>query len=297
MPCQCLTIYVVSARKVKLRYASPSINTRRGELNETLAALKQTIKANTYVVGDADGDGNVQVTDYMKVMKLVLGTESVEEGTVNFLRADANGDGKINNGDLVAVVNKILGIRTVDALEQVLATNSMESVGEVKMAAVEGVASKKIAIQLSSTNKYAACQMDVNIPAGVTVTSSSIEGLQNHSLYSAEQTDGTLRLVVSSLENAVMDTEGNATIYLEVEGNNAEAITVSNVTAADVAGATYNIVDKGEATGINGVVSNANSGSLKQRIYSVGGQMMDGVKKGINIIMNSDGTARKVLKK
>lgn len=277
--------------------ASPAINAKLNELKETLAALEKTIAENTYVVGDADADGNVQVTDYMTVMKLVLGTESVKEGTVNFLRADANQDGKINNGDLVAVVNKILGIRTVDALEQVLATNSMESVGEVKMAAVEGVASKKIAIQLSSTNKYAACQMDVNIPAGVTVTSSSIEGLQNHSLYSAEQTDGTLRLVVSSLENAVMDTEGNATIYLEVEGNNAEAITVSNVTAADVAGATYNIVDKGEATGINGVVSNANSGSLKQRIYSVGGQMMDGVKKGINIIMNSDGTARKVLKK
>lgn len=280
-----------------VRTASPEINAKLNELKKTLETLKQTIKDNTYVVGDADADGNVQVTDYMTVMKLVLGTESVEEGTVNFLRADANQDGKINNGDLVAVVNKILGIRTVDALEQVLATNSMESVGEVKMAAVEGVASKKIAIQLSSTNKYAACQMDVNIPAGVTVTSSSIEGLQNHSLYSAEQTDGSLRLVVSSLENAVMDTEGNATIYLEVEGNNAEAITVSNVTAADVAGATYNIVDKGEATGINGVVSNANNGSLKQRIYSVGGQMMDGVKKGINIIMNSDGTARKVLKK
>lgn len=290
----------VTEAETEVKYvdeASPEINAKLKELNGTLAALKLTISDNTYVVGDADGDGNVQVTDYMTVMKLVLGTESVEEGTVNFLSADANGDGKINNGDLVAVVNKILGIRTVDALEQVLATNSMESVGEVKMAAVEGVASKKIAIQLSSTNKYAACQMDVNIPAGVTVTSSSIEGLQNHSLYSAEQTDGTLRLVVSSLENAVMDTEGNATIYLEVEGNNAEAITVSNVTAADVAGATYNIVDKGEATGINGVVSNANSGSLKQRIYSVGGQMMDGVKKGINIIMNSDGTARKVLKK
>lgn len=277
--------------------ASPAIGAKLNELKETLAALEKTIAENTYVVGDADGDGNVQVTDYMKVMKYVLGTETVDESTVDFLRADANQDKKINNGDLVAVVNKILGIRTVDALEQVLATNSMESVGEVKMAAVEGVASKKIAIQLCSTNKYAACQMDVNIPAGVTVTSSSIEGLQNHSLYSAEQTDGTLRLVVSSLENAVMDTEGNATIYLEVEGNNAEAITVSNVTAADVAGATYNIVDKGEATGINGVVSNANSGSLKQRIYSVGGQMMDGVKKGINIIMNSDGTARKVLKK
>ncbi|MDD6606233.1 MAG: dockerin type I domain-containing protein [Paraprevotella sp.] len=277
--------------------ASPAINMTLSTLNDQLKELKQKISDNTYVVGDADGDGNVQVTDYMKVMKYVLGTETVDESTVDFLRADANQDKKINNGDLVAVVNKILGIRTVDALEQVLATNSMESVGEVKMAAVEGVASKKIAIQLSSTNKYAACQMDVNIPAGVTVTSSSIEGLQNHSLYSAEQTDGTLRLVVSSLENAVMDTEGNATIYLEVEGNNAEAITVSNVTAADVAGATYNIVDKGEATGINGVVSNANSGSLKQRIYSVGGQMMDGVKKGINIIMNSDGTARKVLKK
>jgi len=49
----------------------------------------------------------------------------------------------------------------------------------------------------------------------------------------------------------------------------------------------------GQTTGINGV---EDLSSLKQRIYSVGGQIMNKVKKGINIIRNANGSTKKVIK-
>lgn len=282
-----------------MKEAAQTISNRLNTLKQALRTLNQSIEDNTYIPGDADGDGYVQATDYMQIIKYVLGMDKLpEENTVEFLAADANGDGRINSGDIVNVVNNILGIRTVDALERVMTTNSMESTGEMQMTLVEGQAGKRLAIRLNSANLYVACQMDVKVPEGVTVMGESIEGMGEHSLYTAKHADGTLSLVISSLENAVIDTKGNATIYLDVEGNGAESITVSNVTAADAAGATYSILGKNEATGIDGVNSTNNSSmGLKERVYSVGGQMMDSLKKGINIIRNSDGTARKILKK
>ena len=36
---------------------------------------------------------------------------------------------------------------------------------------------------------------------------------------------------------------------------------------------------------------------MKEKIYSVGGQIMDKFTRGINIIRNADGSVKKVLKK
>lgn len=280
-----------------MKDAAQAVTERIASIGEAAKALSEKADNESYILGDLDRDGLVQANDYMAIMNVVLGKTQPEEGSVEYLAADANEDGRVNAGDLVTVVNTVMGIRTVDALEQVLATNSMEHVGEVQMALVEGRAGKRMAIKLNSTNRYVACQMDVQLPAGVTVTGESIEGMNDHCLYTATLADGTQRLVVSSLENAVLDTEGNATIYLDVEGNGAEAISVTNVTAADAAGATYSIVGLGQATGIDGMKATTTSTGLKQRVYSIGGQMMDSMKKGINIIRNADGSARKVLKK
>ncbi len=278
--------------------AVQQIADRLAELNQAVSDLNKEAAAKAYVLGDAGRDGKVEADDYMKLLSIVKGTDEMPEaGTVEFLATDANQDGRINIGDVITVVNKILGNSQAAALMNVLAINDQQTAGEVQMASVQGVAGKRIAIKVRSANQYVGCQMDVNLPAGVTVTGESIEGLGDHRLYTGKPADGTLRLVVSSLENAVMDTEGNATIYLDVEGSRAEEITVSNVVAGDAAGITYSIVGQGEATGINGVQGSTTGSSLKQRVYNVGGQMLDSVKKGINIIRNADGSARKVLNK
>ena len=77
------TAGVVGDKQFVQRMVRPDSRTYVGsgklnELKETLAALEKTIGEYTYVVGDADANGNVQVTYYMTVMRLVLGTESVK---------------------------------------------------------------------------------------------------------------------------------------------------------------------------------------------------------------------------
>ena len=68
------------------------------------------------------------------------------------------------------------------------------------------------------------------------------------------------------------------------------------ILVTDASGMLYSVGGNGNdgTTGIDGV--NAEK-SLKEKIYSVGGQMMNSIKKGINIIRNADGTTKKVIRK
>jgi hypothetical protein len=50
----------------------------------------------------------------------------------------------------------------------------------------------------------------------------------------------------------------------------------------------------GETTGISTVKG---EGSVMGAIYNLGGRMMNGLKKGINIIRNASGETQKVIKK
>ena len=166
-------------------------------------------------------------------------------------------------------------------------TQTEESV-EMNMEEVGGT--KRVAILLKNVNPYVACQMDVTLPAGVTLLGESLGGsADDHQLYSNTLADGTThRIVVSSLQNKELNANGEALIYLEVSGRAASKMTVGNVLAADVDGVLYSIGGSGEGgvTGINGVQANP---SMKEKIYSVGGQIMDKFTRGINIIRNADG--------
>jgi len=51
-----------------------------------------------------------------------------------------------------------------------------------------------------------------------------------------------------------------------------------------------------QTTGIAERITNAID-SAAQKVYNLGGRLMEGVKKGINIIRNADGTTTKVVKK
>ena len=103
-------------------------------------------------------------------------------------------------------------------------------------------------------------------------------------------------MIISSLDGNNFTDAEDAILYLEVSGNaDVNGIEVENVLFSDNKGLVYSVEGTGEGTtGIDGVT---NDQSLKSRIYNVGGQLLDTVKKGINIIRNSDGTTKKILKK
>lgn len=288
-----------------VKEALPQIQAALAKQEERMANVRETIETESFIRGDVLRDGVVDVLDYTELMMYVLDPSKAEAiaGTIKWYAADVNDDGRINVADLTKLTNKIMDYNTMEVsqvaprvrLAEPAMTQTEESV-EMNMEEVGGT--KRVAILLKNVNPYVACQMDVTLPAGVTLLGESLGGsADDHQLYSNTLADGTThRIVVSSLQNKELNANGEALIYLEISGRAASKMTVGNVLAADVDGVLYSIGGSGEGgvTGINGVQANP---SMKEKIYSVGGQIMDKFTRGINIIRNADGSVKKVLKK
>ncbi|WP_337408234.1 dockerin type I domain-containing protein [Paraprevotella xylaniphila] len=296
---------IVSTSIHYVKEALPQIQAALAKQEERMANVRETIETESFIRGDVLRDGVVDVLDYTELMMYVLDPSKAESiaGTIKWYAADVNDDGSINVADLTKLTNKIMGYNTMEVsqvaprvrLAEPAMTQTEESV-EMNMEEVGGT--KRVAILLKNVNPYVACQMDVTLPAGVTLLGESLGGsADDHLLYSNTLADGTThRIVVSSLQNKELNANGEALVYLEVSGRAASKMTVGNVLAAAADGVLYSIGGSGEGgvTGINGVQANP---SMKEKIYSVGGQIMDKFTRGINIIRNADGSVKKVLKK
>lgn len=271
--------------------ALPKIKNKIDELNGELDALQTEAEDNKYVPGDVDDNKQVLVDDYMTIMNYVLAIEApATEKQMH--AADVDGNGEINIGDITKVINIILGVQDNSAA---LTRSAADGTDNIALTADETGNAKRVAIRLNNSTAYVGCQLDVKLPSGVTLLGEQLgERAADHKLYSNTLADGTHRIVVSSMENAQFADNGDALIYLDLTGRNADHVTVGEVKLADAAGRVYSIGSGSETTGIDGVETDK---SIKERIYSVGGQVMDKIKKGINIIRNSDGSTRKVVKK
>ena len=272
-------------------------------INEQLAAyseISDAIDNSAYKLGDVDEDGVVTVRDYGRILDMVLADVYPEAGSVEALAADCNEDGAINIGDVTKVaqlINSEGGDATTSMLTKryapMTANNDMLSLSSESEGNVT-----RVAINLANSVAYAGGQMDIKLPAGMVLVSERLGARANgHELRSNDLANGIHRIVVSSAEANVLTDAEQTVVYLEVSGEGSvDNIEITNIKFADANARVYSLADLnvGNATGINGVEG---SESLRSKIYSVGGQLMNKVKKGINIIRNSDGSTRKVVNK
>lgn len=275
--------------------AVPAVWERYGELTEQLNSLKADAEGYAYILGDVNRDGSVLVDDYTQILNYVLEVETVDEGSMEYLAADVNEDGNINIGDVTAVTNAILGnnntgLRAVARYEAA----QQGAAGSLELATESNGDVTRVAVRINGSAAYVGAQMDIKLPAGVTLLSAT-SGSSEHNLYQNTLADGTLRVVVSSMQNSALGTNGEAVVLLELAGKVDGNISIANVFASDARGIAYSIDGTGEGTtGIGGVDADK---SLKDKIYSVGGQVMKTLKKGVNILRGSDGSTKKVLRK
>lgn len=277
--------------------AVPAIWERYGELTEQLNSLKADAEGYAYILGDVNRDGSVLVDDYTQILNYVLEVETAEEGSMEYLAADVNEDGNINIGDVTAVTKVILnkpnGISGLRAVARYAAAQQ-GTAGSLELATENNGDVTRVAVKINGSTAYVGAQMDIKLPAGVTLLSAT-SGSSEHNLYQNTLADGTQRVVVSSMQNSALGTNGEAVVLLELAGKVDGNISIGNVFASDASGIAYSIDGTGEGTtGIGGVDANK---SLKDKIYSVGGQMMKSLKKGVNILRGSDGSTKKVLGK
>lgn len=255
-------------------------------LVESMNALRTSIEENTYVLGDVTEDGVVLTDDYLAVLNALLDPETLEGGKV-FAAADVNRDGKISIADVTLIAAKV----TNGLWPSLGGTLNAPMVGSenLTVSAEDNNGVQRIAINLENRKDYVACQMDIILPAGMTVVGESVGNRANgHALYSKD-IDGVHRVVISTIENNSF-TNGSAILYLDVQGGSIDKVALDKVIFAEANGRETTITGN-DATGINGMET---EGSLKQKIYTVGGQLLDKVKQGINIVRNANGKTQKV---
>lgn len=255
-------------------------------LVESMNALRISIEENTYVLGDVTEDGVVLTDDYLAVLNALLDPETLEGGKV-FAAADVNRDGKISIADVTLIAAKV----TNGLWPSLGGSLNAPMVGSenLTVSAEDNNGVQRIAINLENRKDYVACQMDIILPAGMTVVGESVGNRANgHALYSKD-IDGVHRVVISTIENNCF-TNGSAILYLDVQGGSIDKVALDKVIFAEANGRETTITGS-DATGINGMEA---EGSLKQKIYTVGGQLLDKVKQGINIVRNANGKTQKV---
>lgn len=255
-------------------------------LVDSMNALRASVEENTYVLGDVTEDGVVLTDDYLAVLNALLDPETLEGGKV-FAAADVNRDGKISVADVTLIAAKV----TNGLWPSLGGSLNAPMVGSenLTVSAEDNNGVQRIAINLENRKDYVACQMDIILPAGMTVVGESVGNRANgHALYSKD-IDGVHRVVISTIENNCF-TNGSAILYLDVQGGSIDKVALDKVIFAEANGRETTITGS-DATGISGMEA---EGSLKQKIYTVGGQLLDKVKQGINIVRNANGKTQKV---
>lgn len=277
-----------------------AIMAKVAELEEKIAQFAEDVDAKSYIMGDIDHNDKINVNDYNYVRNIVIGALEVDPTDTRYLSADVNGDGDVNIADVIQIANKIMtgeftgivenGIKA--RINSRITEQSADSQLDVK---ATGSGSKQtITIAIDNISNFVGAQMDIELPAGVTIASES--GVVSHDFISGT-VNSKHRVLLSSLDNETFSNEELVTLNVEVSGDyKGGSVLISNAIFSDAEGKQYILggAETGEATGI---VELTLGEKVANKIFSVGGQLLDGMKKGINIIMNTDGTTKKVLKK
>ncbi|MDO5482306.1 MAG: hypothetical protein Q4F47_04630 [Bacteroidaceae bacterium] len=277
-----------------------TVMAKAAELKAAVEQFAEDVDAKSYIMGDIDHNDKINVNDYNYVRNIVIGALEVDPTDTRYLSADVNNDGDVNIADVIQIANKIMtgeftgiaenGIKA--RINSRITEQSADSQLDVK---ATGSGSKQtITIAIDNISNFVGAQMDIELPAGVTIASES--GVVSHDFISGT-VNSKHRVLLSSLDNETFSNEELVTLNVEVSGDyKGGSVLISNAIFSDAEGKQYILggAETGEATGI---VELTLGEKVANKIFSVGGQLLDGMKKGINIIMNTDGTTKKVLKK
>ena len=206
---------VVMADVNALTYHAPDV--------ATTFIIKNKIK------GDANGDGMVNVGDYVAIANYIL-----EMNPVPFdpEAADVDGNMEINVADLVGVTNIMMGIE-----EQ---PQEPEEPGDVELsgAAVQGTDQCDVTLAMSNEVALTALQMDITVPEGLMLKSARLtsRGAASHAVKIMPLGNGRVRLLASSSMNDVLSGNQGAVLALSLDGQARQGeatIGIDNIVAAE----------------------------------------------------------------
>ena len=264
------------------------------EFENDLKALVQAVKDLSLaedVKGHITGGEEIGADDVQALINIIInGQEGEQDPEV----CDINGDGRITVTDIIWLQFFDIFHEWPNMAAAARGDNAMSDAVKMEVVSTRGNITR-LAINLSNSDSYRAFQIGMQLPAGAKVVGQSLgDRVENAYLMHSQATEGNVRFMTIAFNSTFAGNEG-AVLYVDVENLNGNvALTEAYFTNVELNEA--DLLSSGQTTSIRESITNALE-SAGQKIYNMGGRMMNGLKKGINIIRRSDGSNEKVIVK
>jgi hypothetical protein len=188
---------------------------------------KFNIVVSNVILGDANGDGNVNVTDIVEIVNYIM-----EKPSDRFVAAaaDLNGDGYINVTDIVKVVSIIMSANT-NAPKRV---SAMEMIDNEQLTL--DVNDRVYSLHLDNEAQYVASQFEIRLGDGQTLEGVLLNGERSdgHQVTYTQTGNNLYKVVVFSTENHPFNCNNGELLSFKVSGNgNVEVSNILFVTSGE----------------------------------------------------------------
>ncbi len=278
---------------------------------ETLEVIR-TLTISSFKPGDINGDGKVDVSDYIGVANRILG--DTPSGFVE-KAGDVDGSGTIDVSDYIGVANIILtgniygGANSRTLARTRTIPDSKDNVIYVAPLSVDkGATSANLSICMKNSAAIRGFQFDLYLPDNVTaaknakgrisasLTKDRLADDDEHTLTVAEQADGAIRFLCGSqYDETFLGTDGEvASLAINLPQDMAAGdypIILKNIKLTETDISKYYetavlecsiTVTIGNSTGIESQTTGM--GQTNSTVYSISGQKLSKPHHGINII-------------
>lgn len=215
--------YVFSAYNIKMGNASLT------NMYSGATSVKTEVVVFTYTLGDVDRNGKITITDAVCIINYILDTPNE---VFVYEAADVDNNHKITVNDAVALIDRfILDVSATSAKSFYNSPNNNTANIEIEPFAINSNEEKTISVLLNNPDDdVTAFQFDVSLPDGITFaddgvnlssTDTANRMSDSHVISSKVQSNGDLRVVCFSTDNAsISGTHGAvATLRLKAESS------------------------------------------------------------------------------
>ena len=233
-----------------------------------------------FIKGDANGDGEVNVTDIVEIVNYIMNKPS---NKFIFSVADMNDDGKVDVTDIVKEVSLIMSSGS-NAPKRASVAEMVDN-DQLEMTSNDN---KTLSLNLQNEGSYVASQFDIVLSAGQTLESIQLNSkrMENHQLTYTKTGDNRYKVVIYSLNNAAYKGQSGELLNIKVAGS-------GDVSVEDILFVTAGQMEKNFPPlrrGTTGISLTTNEAETMD-IYSIDGRLIrkqakstDGLEKGLYII-------------
>lgn len=269
-----------------------------GAANALIEELRELAAGKTYIPGDIDSDGKVDVLDLAVIRDLVSGkTDSSTLDENQQKAADMDADGEFTVADFVQV-NNVYVYGNKLGQNKAAAKAAMKNQQEPGSVAMQ-MDTANMDVMLNSTVGYAAIQMDVTLPEGVSITEVEFSGESKSVMMTANMLEnGACRLMLYTVNSSNLLNGENRLLNLKLAGEGTGVVSIDHIIASTGSGQRHDLESvTGAYTIVTGIEAVEASEASKTSIFDINGMVRKTMQKGVNIMKDAAGKVKKILVK